>query len=370
MKVAAITPINTPNYGPVLQAFALQEAVKSLGHEYAVLNYYNKEQELKFSFWGSTSYMDWKYKIAKKVLFPIRKYQLCQILSFQNSYINLSKRIKKRSELDDVRKQYDIFITGSDQVWNNQEINHFDDAYFLAFARDKTKIAYAASFGKTYPMLTADDIEFYKNNMPYVDHISVREKTGAEIVNKICGRNTVQVCDPVFLLTKEDWTKYCQAPKQHGYILVYLVGDGINFDINKQIVERAKKAAKQHGKKVIVVGIGLASVLYGAHKTPTVQKWLGLIDHADLLMTNSFHGTAFAVILETPFYSFVRGSADNRMNTRLYDLLSYLGLGDRLHDMQSSVQENLLRIDFEKCRGKISEFRQHSINFISSAIDN
>lgn len=368
-KVCCITPINTPNYGTVLQAFALQEAVENrLGHEYVVLNYYSREQERKFSFWGTTKYMNSKYKIAKKVLYPLRKYQMTKILDYQNVFTHMSERIETKEELKSLKDVYDVFLVGSDQVWNNQEINHYDDAFFLAFAKDKLKIAYAASFGKTYSMLTKEDIAFYKKNLPLMDYISVREKTGVKIVKNIINGNAQWVCDPVYLLDEKQWLMYSENPKFDNYILVYLVGDGINFDVNNKIVKIAKALGKAKQKKVVVVGIGLSSVLYGAFKTPTVQQWLGLIKNADLIMTNAFHGTAFATIFEKNFISFVSGNADNRMNTRLYDLLSFLELETRLFSIEESIAMVDGDINYTDVKKRIQLFREESYDFLKKAI--
>lgn len=370
-RVACITPINTPNYGTVLQAYALQEAVKQLGCDYTVLNYYSKEQELKFSFFGSTEYMDWKYRFAKKILYPIRHYQLSQILTFQNTNTQLSERYFTRESLNECESKYDVFITGSDQVWNNQEINHFDDAYFLRFAGKKTKIGYAASFGKTYSMLTNDDIEFYERNIPNIDYIGVRENSGKDIVEKTSNKDAVWVCDPVYLLTREQWERNCDNSQSGGYVMAYLVGDGINFDVNKQIVSTAREIGRKTGLKVIVVGIGLASILYGSIKTPTVSEWLGMIKNADLLLTNAFHGTAFATIFGTSFYSFVNGNADNRMNTRLFDLMSYLGLEDRIVDYKSRINpKSISRERLNYATEKIGVFRKESLDFLKESIGN
>lgn len=367
-RVCCITVFNTPNYGTVLQGFALQTAVESLGHEYTVLNYFNKEQELKFSFWGSTEYMDIKYKIAKKVCYPLRVHQLKPILAFQNAYLHLSRRIWNKSELNAILKEQDVFITGSDQVWNNQEINHFDDTYFLAFAKNKRRVAYAASFGKTYNMLTEKDIKFYKEEISNIDYIGLREKSGQEIIQRVSNKKAQVVCDPVYLLTKEQWEKYCEDSSISRYIFVYLIGNGINLDVNKKIIEKAKKLAKKRKLKLIVVGVGLTSVLYGANKTPSVTQWLGYIKNAEMIISNSFHGTAFSTIFEKKFVSFVSGNADNRMNTRLYDLLSFLKLESRLFNIEESIDIVDEDINYMAVRDRIQMFREESFDFLKKAI--
>lgn len=367
MKICGITVINTPNYGTVLQAFALQEAVKKLGHEYAILNYYNEAQEKKFTFFGKTEYMGYKYWIAKKILYPFRKYQMCRILKFANEHMNYSRKIKSWSELMDVKNEYECFITGSDQVWNNQEISHFDDAYYLSFAEGENTLSYAASFGKTYSMLTEKDRDFYKKNLPQIRSIGVREESGKEIVEKLANKRAEYVCDPVFLLEAKEWDKYAHARKGgKDYLLVYLVGDGINFDVNKAIMKKAKSVAENRNLETKVVSIGLSAPLYGALGVPSVEEWLGLVRDASLVMTNAFHGVAFCIIFGKDFCCFVRGDENNRMNTRIFGLLKTLGLEDRIMSLDEKM--NMDSIDYAKPTKLLKQFKLHSVEFLKNSI--
>ena len=147
-----------------------------------------------------------------------------------------------------------------------------------------------------------------------------------------------------------------------------MVGDGINFDVNSKIVKKAKAFGKAKQKKVVVVGIGLSSILYGAFRTPTVEQWLGLIKNADLIMTNAFHGTAFATIFKKNFISFVSGNADNRMNTRIYDLLSFLELESRLFNIEESIDMVDGDINYTDVEKRIQLFREESFDFLKKAI--
>lgn len=128
-KVCCVTLTDTPNYGAVLQAFSLKEYVSSLGYEYTLLNYENEDQRKKFSFWGTTEFMDWKYSLYKKIQYPINCHRIKKIVSFQHKYGNLSEFIRK-SDLPKIKEKYDVFICGSDQIWNNPEVNHYDENFF------------------------------------------------------------------------------------------------------------------------------------------------------------------------------------------------------------------------------------------------
>lgn len=283
------------------------------------------------------------------------------ILSFYRN-IHLTPKICDKEGLRNIVQNYDHFITGSDQVWNNQEINHYDDSYFLAFADNKNTLSYAASFGKTLSMLTAEDKKFYNKCIPLVKHISVREKTASEIVENITGQDAKVVCDRVFLVDKEEWGEYCEIPENERYIFVYFIGSTINFSVNKRIIEIEK------GLGVIVSSIGLSSLLYKGCVRPTVEQWLGYIKHADVILTNSFHGTAFSIIFEKTFYSFVRGGETLRMNTRLYDFLEKIGLANQRIDLDDYRGVRNDSIDYTVPREKIKSFIRESKEFLNNAL--
>lgn len=370
IKVCGVTAIDTPNYGTVLQAFALKEAVESLGYQYTLLNYCNKEQKLKFTFWGKTEYMSWKYYIYKKIQYPFQRLRMKRILDFQNKNNNLSPKIKSKRQLDKICDKFDVFITGSDQVWNNQEINHFDDVYYLRFAKDKNTISYAASFGKTLDMLVDKDIEFYKANLHYVKHLSVREESGKEIIEEITGREAKWVCDPVYLLPAERYLEYAVTPKKKHYLLVYLIGNSINEEVNQVIIKEADRLGKKLHIPVLKVSRGLSSIVREkSFYIPTTNEWLGLVKNADLILTNSFHGTAFSIIFEKKFFCFVNGQANERMNTRFYGILDYLGLNDRVINIREKHNYYTKKeVDFRMVKTRLDQLRNSSMEFISNSI--
>ena len=369
MKVCCITLTETPNYGAVLQAYALKEYVSSLGHEYTLLNYENKAQRLKFSFWGKTEFMDWKYSLYKKVQYPINLYRIKKIVTFQHEKGNLSPLVK-RGDLPKIKKQYDAFICGSDQVWNNPEVNHYDDTFFLRFAEGKNTIAYAASFGKTEDMLTDRDRDIYRDNIGRIRHISVRENSGIGLVKTYGHKDAVWVCDPVFLLSKEEWRKAAIAPKKRGYILVYLIGNAVNQECNRKIMKEANALGRKMNLPLVKISRGLSSMLSeGSFSFPTTPEWLGLIANADLLITNSFHGVSFASIFNKDFFCFVDGAENNKMNTRIYSILKKLALEDRLVGVDNpGCFYEKGAIDYTKPNEMMSQFIEESKKFIRESL--
>lgn len=369
MKVCCITLTETPNYGAVLQAYALKEYVSSLGHEYTLLNYENEAQRLKFSFWGKTEFMDWKYCLYKKIQYPINVHRIKKIVTFQHEHGNLSP-IVRRKDLPQIKKQYDAFFCGSDQVWNNPEVNHYDDTFFLRFAEGKNTIAYAASFGKTEDMLTERDRRLYRDNIGRIRHISVRENSGVGLVKTYGQKDATWVCDPVFLLNKDEWNKVAVAPKKNGYILVYLIGNAVNQECNRKIMKEARALGKRMNLPLVKISRGLSSMLSeGSFAFPTTPEWLGLIANAELFITNSFHGVSFAAIYNKNFFCFVDGAENNKMNTRIYSILKKLALEDRLVSVQNPG--NYYKkdsIDFSKTNELMTSFIDESKAFIIESL--
>lgn len=369
MKVCCITLTETPNYGAVLQAYALKEYVSSLGHEYTLLNFENEAQRLKFSFLGKTEFMDWKYSLYKKVQYPINIHRIKKIVSFQHEHGNLSSLVK-REDLPKIKEQYDAFICGSDQVWNNPEVNHYDDTFFLRFAEGKNTIAYAASFGKTEDMLSERDRQLYSDNIGRIRHISVREFSGIGLVKTYGDKDATWVCDPVFLLSRDEWNKVAIVPKDKGYILVYLIGNAVNQECNRKIMREARALGKRLNLPLVKISRGLSSMLSeGSFSFPTTPEWLGLLANAELLITNSFHGVSFASIFNTNFFCFVDGAENNKMNTRIYSILKKLALEDRLVSVENPGRYyEKGSIDYTKPNEMMLQFIEESKIFIKESL--
>lgn len=357
MKIAIMTVINTPNYGAVLQAYALQQKIESYGISCDIINYYNTFQEQKFSFMGRPKGMSFSYYLCKKVLFPYRKKQMNTILRFQNNNLHMTKCIKESEELEKLSEEYDSFICGSDQIWNNENINNYNPAYFLSFAGERRKIAYAPSFAKEYESLSQTDIDFYKKWLPNIDYLSVREESGIEIVERIIESTPQVVCDPVFLIGRQKWEKVCEIekPENKKYIFIFLLGNTTNFEMNKKIVREAKTVAKKRGLQVKLLVMGLTSLLFHSIKTPTVESWLALIRDSEIVYTNSFHGAVFSIIFKKVFYSCIDDNLKAKENTRVFNLLHRLGLEDRLVKVSEKIEydDDKLIYDAEKERQMI-----------------
>ncbi|MCC8107088.1 MAG: polysaccharide pyruvyl transferase family protein [Clostridiales bacterium] len=262
----------------------------------------------------------------------------------------------KKSELGMLNNQYDIFVTGSDQVWN-LECSGEDWSYFLDFAEDEKRNSYAASFGSSTAGIT--NKEQMKQLLRNYSHISVREESGYRIISELLGKRVPVVLDPVFLLEKEEWKELFDLSFEEKYVLVYevLAGD--------KLFDQAKTYAKSKGLKVICI-TSTNRVRQGAKvvKSAGPIEWLRLFAGASYVFTNSFHGLAFSLIFEKQFFVELLPPPANT-NARILELLDKVGLTGR----DSSKSMKMEEIDYTAVNNVLRTEKDLSLNYLKSIIE-
>lgn len=209
MKVAFITRHTPSNYGSVLQTFATQKAIEALGHEAVCINYIRTDElpenqaktHLAVSRWNKNAATRLLYKVTQKPVFDAatKRFDV-----YRSNMLKLTDEVWNTPEqLAENLPEADIYMTGSDQVWNTVGTGVIDPAYFLSFVPDdKKKIAYAGCFGtKTVRDEDRDNIIKW---LKRYDHITIREKSGVELAKSL-GVDAEQVLDPTFLMTPQNW---------------------------------------------------------------------------------------------------------------------------------------------------------------------
>ncbi len=366
MKVAVITLKDSPNYGGILQAYALQEAIKKLGHECDLIDYMTDDFRKKFTFFGKPPRMKMIYWIYKKVQYPIMVCMMKKMMPFYD-HMSLTRHFSLKDELKELNKKYDAFVTGSDQVWAC-DLNCYDDSYFMSFANpDKLKFSYAASFGRTLEMMTEDEKSFISKQKIDFKCISVREASSVKICSSLWNRQDAQpVLDPTLLLDKDDWSKVSVKPSKQKYVLCYLMQSRTN---DTEALKFAKRIAKEKGLKLVKICRGLTSLLWGETLyVPTCEEWLGLFMNADYIVTNSFHGVAFSVNFNRNFTAFVEGELEEGRNSRLFNISSALGLKSRIKQVGKSQEIDSSDIDYTIVNTKLESLRNRSIDFLFKAL--
>ena len=243
-------------------------------------------------------------------------------------------------------------------------------SFFLDFGQSSVKrIAYAPSFAiKAYPIELKNDL---KNNLRRFNAISVREKTGI-IICKDVGADAKLVLDPTLLLTKLVYDRIAITTKYRRYAFVYHV----NIEKSQEIFwKECKKFNEKSGLLSIatyanpIEGITM-EMLFGANYLyPTIGEWIGLIKHAEYVLTSSFHGMVFSILYHKPFAVCLRKESTFAGNDRVTDLLDSLGLKDRI--ITNGDQLNIILckyINWEKIEEKLQKYRENSIDFLKYSV--
>lgn len=324
MKIKTITCHKVYNVGASLQAYALVRYLSDLGHEVEIIDYRPEylSRHYRLNAVNNPRFdrpiVKQLYLIAKlPERLKARKSQRKKNFDeFEKKYLPLTKKCYRSNEELKANPPFaDVYLAGSDQIWNTLFQNGKDPAFYLEFVpQGSIRASYAASFA------TEDVLEEWKASikewLKELDYISVRESSGVEIVKKLDIENVKQVMDPVFLLDKSIWEELAMGGKAESpYLLVY------DFDRNLEINEYAKKIAKERNLKIYSIIHNPEADCCYTEAGPL--EFLGLVRGAEYVISNSFHATAFAIIFEKPFAVFER---KEKINTRMNDLLKSLGL--------------------------------------------
>ncbi len=336
MKILTITCHDVYNVGASLQAFALMKFLKDLGHDVAIIdykpNYLSKHYSLtsidnsRYDRFGIRQlYLLAKLPARIRRLFSKRKYNFDK---FKREYLNLTeKKYKSYKELKIDCPDADLYIAGSDQIWNPLFQNGKDPAFYLQFVpEDKKIVSYAASFSTNF--LGKDD---YLRIRPWLEkfyEISVRESSGVNIISQL-GLNAIQVCDPVFLLDRNIWYDMAVTPKiEQDYIFVY------DFDQNLLASEIACEIAKK--EKIQIISVFPMTINCDICNEMGPVEFLGLIKNARIVLSNSFHATAFCLIFHKRFLVMNR---KEKLNNRMQELLEAVNLDKRMITQLSEINK-------------------------------
>jgi hypothetical protein len=363
MKIGILTFHRAENFGATLQAYALQEYISSLGYEVEIIDYRNKALEKAYDLSDFSFLLKRKNIIASLSTLFIRmitykdqlgrknKYQ-----SFREKYLRISK--KKYLSEKDFENEYDIYICGSDQIWNAFLTGGLDPVYFINFKTKKEikKIAYAAS-SESYV-----NYEKYHDILPIFldnfDAISVREEYLAVELKKYTSKKIETTLDPTFLFDRFFYMKILKDPNFRNYILVYHLYE------SRFASGLANNIAKEKGLSIVEIHAGFTIHINKKRHKQTLDplELIGFICFADIIFTSSFHGMAFSLIFNKNFYVVNKG-----YNTRLRYLLNLLNIENRL--INSSPVNTEDAIDYSKIQEILFPYINRTKYFLLNSID-
>ena len=329
MRIKTITCHDCYNLGASLQAYALQHYLESEGHDVQIINYkpYYLSRHFKF---GSVNNLVFDRPIVKQLYLLAKLPRRLMALSrkkafdrFTAKYLRLTRRYNSYEELKADAPEADAYIAGSDQIWNTLFPNGRDAAFYLDFGKPNVRrISYAASFA------TKDVVpeyrEFVSKELKNIDFVSIREKISLPLLYSLGRNDGVAVCDPVFLLSKEEWTGLTNESSiktDEKYLVVYLT------DKSEEIKRIALDMHKTTGWKIYVVGAFKESWAHKNFVNAGPLDFVKLINDAQYIISNSFHATAFSLILGKNFCVVNRKEG---INERMKSVLTDYGLTDRM----------------------------------------
>lgn len=368
------------NFGAALQGYALCKVMKNEGYEVLIQRYKGGVigQGTKKRRFNLNPVKYNIFELYLKCLFRLGKLwnkkgiklQYHRFKAFQDKYMSFYPGESKNwLTIQNDIPIADIYVCGSDQIWNPMFKNGYNDpGYFLSFAKGR-KIAYAPSFGVSdIPDTSQRDL---KELLKSFEHISVREKEGAKIIKKYTSLEANVVLDPTLLLNKEEWEDIKLLPNNipEKYILCYRFGN--SFTVDRVI----SKIAKQTNLPIIELplsGISFFNVKRTRCFDAGPSEFIGLISKATLVLTDSFHATVFSIIMQTPFITFLRSSNQRKsegMNSRVTNLLSMLDLSDRIYTNDKNLSnEELFNMDFSHAFDKLEIQRTNSSKWLFDAL--
>ena len=358
MRVGIVTQPLEMNYGGILQNWALQQALKKLGHEPITIDAYQRYSTVRYllnsmrtivkRMAGHKAYMPNPYKGALRNELMGR---------FIEQNINKTKVMwqYKRS----VVKQYglDALVVGSDQVWRAKyNGDHLEDMY-LRFAEglDLKRVAYAASFGVDQWEYSAEQTSKCAALAQRFDAVSVRELSGVNLCREQLNVDAQCVLDPTMLLEAKDYQPVIDSDWDGGepYLAVYCL------DVTPEKEAFINQLAADRGLKVCQFSAGWNSTL-------TVEQWLAMLSKATVVVTDSFHGTVFSILFGRDFYTL--GNAD-RGNTRIHGMLQSLGLETRLVSDLKAAGSASQNIDWNQVHTSLATERKKSMEFLASSLN-
>lgn len=363
------------NYGAVLQAYALSKVLASKGYEPNIIKYkvdgeYVNHgapiaERLKNTLFNSEMSFHAKKTL---VLNKLTKKSVNSVFGeFTDKYLNFyNEEFIGFDELNENPPAFPAFITGSDQVWNPViHGNKNDPGYFLDFVPAGAKrISYAPSIG--VDKISAECEETLGSFLEKFDALSIREKSGAEIIKKCCGIDVPVMLDPTLLLTSADWDEIAQKPENlpEKYIFCYKFGKSETMD------KTIKRISKKYGLPVVAAPSS-PEVKFKADYSIGPAQFLSAIKNATLVCADSFHATVFSVLYKKPFLIFPRHAAGGNinMNSRMENILETLGLEDRyVHENSEYNEKGLFEISFETAEAVLKEKRAESNSFLDTAL--
>lgn len=370
MKIGLLTFHSAHNYGAVLQAYALQQQLIKLGHSVEIIDYRPRyitdsyDRDISF-FRSYTSKLKKTLSIIKMLVWYVfdrclhhkkyiyKKRTRAIFSDFITSKLKLSSNTYYDTFISNY--DYDVYIIGSDQIWNIDITQGIDKIFwgdFIVTANAK-KMTYAASMSNY--SLSSSEISTISSCLQKFSAISVRETELQSFLLKTININSDLVLDPTLLVDPLVFRNISQNPiSDIDYILVYSLG------MYDEEVRIAKSISTELSKPLVIIEGESKLMTYRDSVRPvSPEEFLGLFQNAFFVVTASFHGTVFSIINNKPFYSIGRG---NDKDSRIITLLSQLQISNRL--LYKGADVRFMDLDYTESNKRLLQIRKNALNFL------
>ncbi len=376
-KVGIITIHHSTNYGACLQSWALYKFLKDEGYDCEVIDLHRpvhpdyiqskkyrpfREKETTLSNYG-------KFKQSVKRMLKLnkkdmqRKVERMRSFSPINDQIKMSRTFTSIDLLYENPPVYDIYITGSDQLWNPTQ-PFCIEPYFLTFVKkgQSKKISYASSIGISE--LHEDEKDAFHRWLKSYDAISVREEDARKLICSIVDKPVEVVADPTFLMPETYWHSIAKLPNEHKYILVFMLSAN-------EIVDYGIQLGKESGLRVIVLPSGNFKKGCTVEANVGLYEYLGYFASAEMVISDSFHAMVFSILMGAKnFYAYI--APTNKRGSRIRTLFDSVGINEHIlqapldvsykelqsKPINSSVVRHLVAVQREKAQN----FLRHNLN--------
>lgn len=347
MKIGILTYHRSLNYGAELQAIALMNYIKGMGHDVTIIDYWPKYRTDR---WGKI--------LSLPFLKALREVELMTMTCLRTHMRkrNTAKFIKKYMNLSDIHDRFDIVVYGSDQIWRKFSTANFrgyDKVYWgEGVISAKHRITYAASMGKI-SVKGDNDKTFIIDHLNNFQAISLREQDFIDYCRLTFDIHFPKVLDPVFLLSETEWKELVPDKNvpQFKYILYYTIM------YNKETQRIVDVLQKQTGLRVIEMRMTIPEFHYGSRYrySADAQEFISVLRNAEYVVASSFHGVALSLKFNKQFYY----AGSKTSSNRIISLLNSLGLLDRII-YEGGVINIHEKIDYQKTNRKLSLLEKES----------
>lgn len=357
MRIGIVTLHLIDNYGGILQNYALQQALRRLGHEPLTVDYLPRMSAWRYVLSACKTVALWPFPGRRRPFAPCRTRRKPQVQSFLDRHVALTSTVHRYKARTLREYRVEGIVVGSDQVWRPRYNRYLEDM-FLRFARRERvrKIVYGASFGVGAMEFTGEQLRRCAPLLRQFSRVSVREASGVDLCREYFRVRAEHVLDPTLLLGRGDYESACKdvPVRTERFLACYIL------DMPEGLRERVSAVAARLRLRPLYFTAGKDASL-------TVEEWISVFRDAEYVVTDSFHGTVFSIIFGKPFVTIANRG---RGADRFVSLLRQAGLLSRMIPSSDALGEAAVDapVDWERVYARLSEARAASVRFLRDAL--